>query len=342
LNIDALRIYVCGFSGGGRFAQYYGFTLEEITGVIAISGPKAGEDILPKDPDKTSYVGLVGTKDMNFAEHRSYEFFLDSRRISNTLYIYNSGHRWAPKEYFDKALHWLDMEYLFKKNDEASKILVSKYISQEISRAENLASEDPMAALILYKSLHKNFYPLSDDFGLTAKITKLESSLKKELKADARSLKNELKMQNEFAERLVELKKTVINHSLTIDSIKYILKYWANNIASLKRKEKKDTTDYYAVRQLSFLSGQVFNHANQSMSDNYPELGLIINYIGLMIYPESVQLLWTQIMILYSLDKDFEARPYFKRLEKLDQEELKKVKQMDRFLKYRAQFPQLF
>jgi dienelactone hydrolase len=342
LNIDQSRIYTCGFSGGGRFAEEVAFTIKGFAGVIAVGGPASPGAENPIEGSDVSYVALVGTKDMNYAEHLSFKKHLDELEISNTIFFSNLSHQWASKEDFDKALLWLDMIDLYKNSDSNNASQVRNYISSETSYAESIETQNPMAALQLYQSLAFNFPTFSDGYGLNLKIKTLEKALKKELKDAEIEHEIELKIQLEFAMGLQEVKVSALSPVLSLDSSKFNYNYWGNAIDRLKKKIEEDSTDHLSERLLGYLALQLHGFRNQINNENFPQLELPLNTISLMIYPESVWLNWNQVIILYRLNEGKKAVPYLKNLETLDQETLQQVKQMDQFKKYKARFPELF
>lgn len=339
-KINISREYTCGFSGGGRFAQFVGFTKKGVSGVIAVAGPMADLKILPSGRTKVVYVGLVGTKDMNFNEHRKYAQHLDHQSVSNVLFTYNAEHQWAPVKAFERALLWLEMKYMLSSTD--SKKLITTYIEGEILWADSIVALDPASSVNRLKSLNKNFIPLTKEMNIEEKIDQMEKAHKKRLKADLRRLHNEAKWQQDCVSGLYEMKDYIINPSLNQDSTKYNLTYWKNIISGLNRKIQKHGTDHYAARQLNFLVGQVYGLKSQFYTYKNHELDLTINSIELMLHPENPILLWTQVLILYKIGEKSQARSYLKSLAKLDPVEVEHVKQMEQFSEYRRIFPELF
>ncbi len=339
IKFDPSRIYTSGFSGGGRFAQNVAFTINGFAGVISVAGPVATGSENPVDSKNIAYVGLVGTKDMNYAEHINYKKHLDKIGVSNTLIISNAVHQWASTEDFERALLWLNMIFTYK--HEESKEPVREYIISETERAKKIEELNPLNSLNIYKSLKFNFPSFYKEFNLESRISTLEKYLKKELKEQEKVLQKEMEVQNEFAIRLNELKVSMLNPSLN-DSTKSNLAYWRNSINHLHSRQEKDSSDHFPDRQLSFITGQLAIYKNQLATDKYPDYELALNTISLIMYPESIWFNWNQILILYRLGQPKKAVQYLEKLETLDEEKVMYVKNMSQFQKYRIQFPQLF
>lgn len=129
-NIDPKRVYVSGFSGGGRVASMLGLAYADLfTGAVPLCGVNFYLDI-PSEPGRmwqrnfipvdeavkiakaTGRFALVtGEKDMNLKNTRAvYEhgFRKEGFRHATVLEVPGMGHATPPAEWFDKALNFLD------------------------------------------------------------------------------------------------------------------------------------------------------------------------------------------------------------------------------------------
>ena len=115
-DVDQNQIYLAGFSGGSRLASSIAVLTEQIQGVIACgAGFSPNSNHQPSFGHSFSYVGLVGTRDMNYQEMLQTERWLNILKINNTLFVNGDRHRWPPKEQISKAFIWLELR-AYEKN----------------------------------------------------------------------------------------------------------------------------------------------------------------------------------------------------------------------------------
>jgi hypothetical protein len=111
-RIDTNRIYMTGFSGGSRAALLLALQDTRIDGVI---GCGAGMPVGIEPPQSLSeydftYVGCVGTQDMNYHEQVAHQQSLDQAGIRNTLLKFRGPHQWPPPEVIREAMLYLDFQ----------------------------------------------------------------------------------------------------------------------------------------------------------------------------------------------------------------------------------------
>jgi len=129
-NIDPKRIYVSGFSGGGRVASMLGLAYADLfTGAIPFCGVNFYLDI-PSEPGRMwarnfipvdeavkigkatgRYVLVTGEKDMNLKNTRAvydHGFKKEGFKHAMVLEVPGMGHATPPVEWFDKGLNFLD------------------------------------------------------------------------------------------------------------------------------------------------------------------------------------------------------------------------------------------
>lgn len=113
-RIDASRVYVSGFSGGGRTASAVAPEYAQIfTGAIYICGVNFWDGRKPKRLDQVRdnrYVFLTGNKDFNRAETRSVHRAYRRADVDNVLLLEVPGmdHRMPPAEDLASAITFLD------------------------------------------------------------------------------------------------------------------------------------------------------------------------------------------------------------------------------------------
>jgi len=113
-RIDASRVYVSGFSGGGRTASAVAPEYAQIfTGAIYICGVNFWDGRKPKRLDQVKdnrYVFLTGKKDFNRAETRSVHRAYRRADVDNVLLLEVPGmdHRMPPADDLGAAITFLD------------------------------------------------------------------------------------------------------------------------------------------------------------------------------------------------------------------------------------------
>ncbi len=110
-KIDADHIYVTGFSGGARLATTLAVLSDHIRGVIACGAafsPNPGQ--IPAPGASFSYVGIVGTRDMNYQEMRKARDWLAKINLSHRLFFFDGGHQWPPEPQILRAVNWMSFQ----------------------------------------------------------------------------------------------------------------------------------------------------------------------------------------------------------------------------------------
>lgn len=202
-SIDYDKIILSGFSGGSRLALSIAVATNAAFGVVGVGASQPAANaykVLSKKNFK--YAGLVGARDMNYQEHKSFSSHLNILGMDNLLLISTLGHQWANAHDFRAAMLWmLDDTEKFQKS------ITTKYVADR----DSIPLSD-----IIYLS---NFIPNS------ASISNDGKQVKKTLKEESKIEKKE------------ELLKTTIS-----DSINSAFSYNGLNSASLdwvKRRIKK-------------------------------------------------------------------------------------------------------
>ena len=113
-RIDASRVYVSGFSGGGRTASMLAPEYAQLfTGAIYICGADFWDRRKPKQLDRVRdnrYVFLTGSKDFNRSETRRVHLAYRRADVDNIMLLEVAGmdHRMPPPEDLAQAITFLD------------------------------------------------------------------------------------------------------------------------------------------------------------------------------------------------------------------------------------------
>lgn len=175
-SIDFDKIILSGFSGGSRLALSIAVISKAAYGVIGVGAaqpPVPAYMVLNKQNFK--YVGLVGSRDMNYLEHKTFRSQLDAFEMDNLLVISNFTHRWADPEDFRIALLWMN---------EDSKMLQEAITNKIESQMDSI--------------------PLSDIIALDELIINQEF-----ISSNSKHAKKALKEESKYIKKEELLKKTI-------------------------------------------------------------------------------------------------------------------------------------
>ncbi len=322
------RKIASGFSGGGRLAHLVSFRSPTFNGSISNAGPKSMLDIAPANKKDFLYVGLVGLRDMNYAEHRLFSKKLDSMGVANVLISYVADHQWAPKEQFEKAIQW---SRAYESQSEGN----NSFLQAQILQARSMMDTDPLQGIHLMSSLGKYF-----DVRNTTGPDGLEDQQAKLLRQQMKELNDELREQRDYSKGFVDFKMYVDHPKFEADSSDYNLDFWKTTIQRYQKRLRKDSSDHYAARQLSYITGQVFAWNKKFMSSNNLPWKLSLNSIGSFLYPNSVSLKWVRALLYARMGKKSKMKRILKQLGPEHSKTLQQVRKMNE--QYRTEFPELW
>jgi hypothetical protein len=191
--IDARRVYVAGFSGGGRVALGLALANPSIAGVIASS---AGfPDSQPRAELPFAVYSTAGVEDFNYLEMRLLDREL---RSPHFLSVFAGGHVLPPQDVATEALEWLEIQAMRSGVREKDVPLATRILERR--RARLAASSDPVETIYLLDAVVRDFTSVLD---VSAEARQLEAmSRQPEVKkaiARAREMDNaEARMLNEM------------------------------------------------------------------------------------------------------------------------------------------------
>lgn len=103
LPIHKDRIYVGGFSGGGRFSTLIPTFIKGVKGALVCGASVANTEVLTaKNP--FHLVGVVGNEDYAYPEMLEVEKILNRMRFPNQLLVFEGGHEWPDTRQLGDAL----------------------------------------------------------------------------------------------------------------------------------------------------------------------------------------------------------------------------------------------
>ncbi len=335
-SLDPDGIYTCGFSGGGRVAQFLASMDEDIDGIIAVAGAKSHRSAsFPPTNDDIIYIGIVGTSDMNYREHRRYQSELESKGITSELILYDGGHRWPPESEFGKVLEWIH-EMRKKQNGESN----DAYITKRIHKIDSITIEDRFEG---YRQLNM----LDINFGNEITAQKVEEmvaakALKKSRKADIKDLEFEDKRQQMISEALQNTKVVFFNPAL-VDSANSQLTWWKQEIANLKRMAKReDKKGFLSRRLIDHLRGNLYVIQQEALGMNRLDFAIFISELQLEMYENSIWYLWNHAILLATSGNQNESEEYLDKAKAIDQQTLDAIRSDPRYSSLKSKFPGLF
>lgn len=226
-NIDGKRIYLAGFSGGGRVASGIALGDASIAGVISNS---AGFDPSAYTPrEGFVFIGIAGNEDFNLLEQRRTEKNLEPYKgVFHQLIEFDGKHEWAPEEEMENAFIFLECSA--KKNH-----ILIRNDSLLLKKHESL-----MAQLNEIKSQEERFYLLKKLYAY--QLAGIASS---ETEKELNSLKSSaiiqrIKKEEEESEAREAVQQTALYDKLFTEEISWWIasvKQWNN--PNLQKKEKQ-------------------------------------------------------------------------------------------------------
>ncbi|MBI3501680.1 MAG: hypothetical protein HY063_07785 [Bacteroidetes bacterium] len=265
INVDAKRIYACGFSGGSRVASSVAIFDGGISGVIGMGAgfPSLSEPI----KNKFDYIGFAGNEDFNMNEMISLAASMDNSSIRHHLIIFNGKHEWAPAEEVENAFLWCEMNAMKDGLISRKDSLVNNFIKRNESKIDSLEKR-------------KNIY---DEFILTKRMANFLDGL-----TDISSCKkkaNDLKNSEEMKKILQKKEKLSKEEMMAQQAYRnnFLLKnleWWTKEINSLNQKLKiKNDLESAAMnkRLLSYLSLLAYMNCSNALQQR--QLDLLETYL---------------------------------------------------------------
>jgi len=137
-SIDGRRVYVTGFSGGGRAAVGVAYALPgRIAGVIgAGAGFEDAQASIKAVP--FAYFGTVGDRDMNYYEMRSLEEKLEKVKAAHRIAYFEGPHAWMPPELARESVAWMELQAMKAGTRPKDPAKIAALQSQARARAADL------------------------------------------------------------------------------------------------------------------------------------------------------------------------------------------------------------
>jgi hypothetical protein len=255
VNMDASRIYVCGFSGGAKVAGYLALNHTEIKSVIANSA--ALPDGTPASDFNFSFTGIAGDGDMNMTNVISFCSDLDKTNTRHRVILFNGKHEWAPETTMNTAFEGLVLDAMHSKQTPVDNNFIKNYIAESKKRIDGFIAENN-----LIKANNECRLSINMLDGLTQKINFFKQKLAN-ISANAVYQKQLKHAHDLFAAE--EKTKAIYQQQFQNGDINY----WKNAIAYLNEKAKLKTDEGAMYnRLLAYLSLAFYSISNQLIHSN--------------------------------------------------------------------------
>ena len=179
---DIRRFYLAGFSGTGRLAWNYAYSIpQNVAGVIEVGAGLPSPQLLlersvAKDTTPFAVFLSVGTTDFNYEEVRALDAKLDAFGIRHHLEFFDGPHSWPPESVCRNAITWLELQAMRDGRLVVNRVFVDSIYRKSASAADSVARFDPYAASLLYRQTAIDFAGLHDTRDITATAARLAES----------------------------------------------------------------------------------------------------------------------------------------------------------------------
>ncbi|HJQ10909.1 MAG TPA: hypothetical protein VJ840_07740 [Gemmatimonadaceae bacterium] len=185
-SVDARRFYFGGFSGTGRIAWNYAYSIpENVAGVIEVgAGLPAPDLLLQKKVAQTPtpfvvFLG-VGSTDFNYAEVLALNSKLDAFGIRHHLTTFDGPHAWPPESVCAEAVTWLQLQAMRDGRLAANQSWIDSVFTAARLAIDSVALIDPYSAALLYRQTAADYAGLHKTDAIEAAAVRLaESDLSK-------------------------------------------------------------------------------------------------------------------------------------------------------------------
>lgn len=235
--INRQRMYLAGFSGGGRLSTALAISSNLFQGVISCgAGLSINSGFLPTT-EKFSFAAIIGDEDMNFSELRHNRSYLKKIGLPSEIFTFSMDHRWPDQEHLLFAFDWLELEAYRKALSFRDTALVKDiYIRHYRFAAEREAKKDLIGAMDSYEWILRN---ITRHFNLDSIVQKVKS-IREDPAFQKQSIKLEqvLKEEKEYTEMFVE------RFHDDLGKKEPRMDWWQKKLEKLKENEQRSGEEY--------------------------------------------------------------------------------------------------
>jgi dienelactone hydrolase len=181
-SVDVHRFYFAGFSGTGRLAWIYAYSIpENVAGLIEVGAGLAAPQMLlqrsvAKDTTPFAVFLSVGATDFNYEEVRALDAKLDAFSIRHHLEFFDGPHSWPPESVCINAITWLELQAMRDGRLSVNHTWIDSVYTNTVHAADSIARTDPYAASLLYHQAAADFAGLHDTRDIVATLARLSQS----------------------------------------------------------------------------------------------------------------------------------------------------------------------
>ena len=252
-SVDPHRFYFAGFSGTGRIAWYYGYSIpDNVAGLIEVgAGLPTPDFLLQKSVAKAiapfAVFLSVGTTDFNYDEVQALDARLAAFGVRHHLQTFDGPHSWPPEPVCTDAITWLQLQGMRDGRLATNSRWIDSLFTATAATADSLSRVNQYSASIHYRQLAADFGGLHDTISVAALAIRLaESDAGKRtgrkvasLAADNQSaLQREESFFSEFSQARAPAPLEKIRSQLRLDELRD------------RARQAADTLDALAARRL--------------------------------------------------------------------------------------------
>jgi predicted esterase len=181
-SVDIHRFYFAGFSGTGRLAWYYAYSIpDNVAGLIETGAGLPNPDLLlqknvAKAPTPFAVFLSVGTSDFNYQEVRGLDNRLGVFGVRHHLEQFDGPHSWPPESVCTDALVWMQLQAMRDGRVATNHPWIDSLFNTSVTTIDSLARNDAYAASVLFSQAASDFAGLHDTNAIAASANRLAQS----------------------------------------------------------------------------------------------------------------------------------------------------------------------
>ena len=240
LSIDDRRVYLAGFSGGGRVAAQIAQVCKCAAGVL-LNG--AGFHPLAFESKDTPFVvfAAVGTYDFNYPEHVRTDEELEKLGYPHFLRPFEGPHQWAPAATMEEGLAWFRLQAMKSGREGRDDSFIALQAAKETARARALEQSGTLyIAWKEYRQGAQMLAGLGDSAALRARADALEKdkAVRDGAKREKQEFAEQEDLSREISAGLFELQQNPPNRADIYDTLEKQLAALRSRTEHEKREEK--------------------------------------------------------------------------------------------------------
>jgi len=294
-SVDPHRFYFAGFSGTGRIAWYYGYSIpNNVAGLIEVgAGLPTPDFLLQKSVAKTvtpfAVYLSVGTTDFNYDEVQTLDARLGAFGIRHHLQTFDGPHSWPPESVCADAVAWLQLQAMRDGRLTSNDRWIDSLFTASAAGADSIARRSPYSAAIRYRQLAADFGGLHDTASVAALAVQLAAS--DAAKRTAARIAS-LAADNQTALEREESFFTEVSHAGAPASLEKLRSELRLDELRDRARQTADTLDAFAAKRLlaSINVRASFYEPRRYLEQGDTLKALSMHAIAQSIHPEDSQL----------------------------------------------------